>query len=252
MAIIMSCNANIASAEDKYLRFGAGIDFPLDSEFTDEDCRDDNFSWLYGCGGGKGGAAYRRSAGGFSDGLTLEVGVGLKTESNFRIETVLNYLPSRDFFGQANYNVSADLQEASASVSTVSGMLAGYLDFPLSEDNVEESFTPFLGAGFGIAQTTVEDFRIRFPATTTHVPTGVFTRSAWMVTIGMARKVSDRMTIEASLRHTDFGTIFTGTGKGEVTFNNNRSRDPIELDNLGKTQARLRSYGFGVAIRHSF
>ena len=251
VASALSLAASGASADgDKYLKFGAGIEMPAAAEFVDEDCRNDNFLWLYGCGKGKGGAPYRRSAGKFSRAPAFEFGVGMQAAPNVRLEAVLDYRPRHSFSGKANWNYSTDVQDASATASTITGMVAGYLDLP-EHGFSDGRITPFLGAGIGASRTTVQDFQIKFPRTTTHAPDGSNTNLAWMLAAGFSREISDNTTVEFALRYTDLGKANTGIGAGSVTFNDGNT-DPIHLRNLGKTEARLRSYGLRVALRFAF
>ena len=249
--VLLSLVATKVSAEsDRYIRFGIGVEIPSSSEFIDEDCRNDNFSWLYGCGLGKDDTPYRRSAGEFERPAVMELGVGLEVAENFRLESVLEIRPTYKFSGKANYRISSDIQDTTASVSTSSVMTIGYVDFPMFMVD-KKHLSPFIGFGIGVTRNEVKDFQIKFPTYTTHVLGGTDIDFAWTASIGIAQKISDQSTLEFALRYSDLGSVNTGLGDGSIRYRN-PSRVPLSLPNLGKVKADLRTFGVRISLRYAF
>ena len=74
----------------------------------------------------------------------------------------------------------------SADLSSVSGMLAGFVDLAGLGLPKPGPFAPFVGAGIGVAHTRIGKTTMTFPETTTTVPGGSRTELAWMATAGLA------------------------------------------------------------------
>ena len=159
--------SGVAVAGDLYLRGGLGFDQPDNTEFTDTDCASTVPAALYGCGTGGDGTHYR-SVGDFDKVLALELGLGYATGAA-RIEVQLEYHPRFEFEGRANFLASNREQSVSANLSSVSGMLAGYVDFDGLVLPTSAPLVPFFGAGIGAVRTRIGKTTIDLPATTTIV-----------------------------------------------------------------------------------
>ena len=232
-----------AFAGDYYLRGGIGFDHPGKAIFTDIDCSLTSPAALYGCGTGGDGAPYR-SRGSFGTVPAIELGLGYSTGA-VRYEMLLEYRPSFTFEGRANFLAPDRRQFVMMDLSSVSGMLAGFVDF-----RRPGQFTPFIGAGIGSVRTRTDPTTMIFPATTTTVPGGSRTGLAWMVTAGAGVALSERITLELAWRYTDLGEVRTGQGPGSVVWRDG-SRDPLPLD-LAPTRSRLAGHGIRVSLRRSF
>ena len=236
-------------ADDVYLRGGLGLDRPAETRFTDRDCSSTSPAALYGCGQGGDGAPYR-SVGDFGNVPVLEIGLGYTAAPALRLEALAEYRPRLPFEGRANFLAPGRRQSVAAELSTLSGMLAAYVD--LAALGVPELgfFGPFIGGGVGIVRTRIGETRMTFPKTTTIVPGASRTDAAWMLTAGVALALDERLTLDLAWRYTDLGEVRTGRGAGRVVWHDG-SREPLPLD-LAVTRARLRSHGLRLSLRYAF
>ena len=245
----MSLCPGVAGADEFYLRGGLGLDWTGDSAFTDIDCSSTVPAALYGCGMDRDGAP-RRSLGDFGKVAVLELGLGYAPEGTMRYEFVLEHRPSYSFEGRANFLAPDRQQSVAADISSDSGMLAAFADFPTMGSRSRTAITPYVGAGIGAVRNRIGTTTMTFPATTTSVRGGSRTDLTWMVTAGVTLPLNERLGLDMAWRYTDLGEVHTGRGEGGVTWHDG-SREPIALD-LAPTWARIRSHGFRVSLRHSF
>ena len=238
-----------ADAGDLYLRAGAGLDRPADTRFTDRDCSSTSPAALYGCGRGGDGEPYR-SLGGFGTAAAFQVGLGYAAAPTARIEFLVDYRPRLAFEGRANFLEPGRRQSVAADLSSLSGMLAAYVDLPGLGLPEFGPFGPFIGAGAGAARARIGETRMTFPRTTTIVPGASRVGFAWMLTAGVAAALGERTTLDLAWRYTDLGTVHTGRGEGRVVWRDG-SREPRVLD-LAATQARLASHGLRLSLRYAF
>ena len=173
-----------AVAGDYYLCVGIGLDRPGDTTFTDTDCASTVPAALYGCGTGGDGAPYR-SAGDFGTVPAVELGLG-RAVGAVRFEVQVGYRPQYRFEGRVNFLAPDRRQDVSAKLSSVPGILAGFVDLAALGLPNPGPFAPFIGAGVGVAYNRVGKTTMTFPATTTTVPGGSRAGLAWMATAGVA------------------------------------------------------------------
>ena len=235
-------------AAELYLRAGIGMDAPLDSVFTDVDCATKSHAPLYGCGKGGDGAPLR-STGGFERMPVLELGLGYAVSPALRLEAFVEQRRAFEFEGLANYRAPGKRQDVSAELSSVSGMLAAFFDFPEFELEITGPVRPFLGAGAGIVRNRIGETRMIFTKTMTVVPGTRRSDLAWMLTAGLGLAVAEGLTLDIAWRYTDRGEAETGAGAGRVVWLDGSRTNPI---NQGPTRARLRDHGIRVSIRHAF
>ena len=248
LAAAMSLAPGVAVAGDYYLRGGIGLDWPGDAVFTDTDCASTEPAALYGCGIGGDGAPYR-SAGKFGTVPAVELGLGYATGA-IRFEALVEYRPHYTFEGRANFLAPDRRQDVSAKLSSVSGMLAGFVDLAAPGLPKPGPFAPFVGAGIGAAHTRIGKTTMTFPATTTTVPGGSRTGLAWMATAGVAVALGERVTLDLAWRYSDLGEVRTPRGPGRVVWRDG-SREPLPLD-LAPTKARLKGHGVRLSLRYAF
>ena len=232
-----------------YLRAGIGLDRPAGTRFTDVDCSSSSPAAVYGCGTGGDGAPYR-SAGNFETMVPIEVGLGHAVAPAVRLEVVVEYRPRFVFEGRANFLEPTRLQSVAADISSISGMLAAYVDLPGAVPLGSGPFRPFIGAGLGVVRTRISETRMTFPKTTTLVPGGSRASLAWMLTAGVAAALGERATLDLAWRYTDLGAVRTGRGGGRVVWRDG-SREPLSLD-LAATRAKLASHGLRLSLRYAF
>lgn len=248
VAACMWLGAGTAGAGDRYLRAGIGLDRPGNTAFTDTDCASTSPAALYGCRTGGDGAPYR-SVGEFGTAPTVEFGLGY-TAVPVRFELLVEYRPHLLFKGRANFLAPGSREEVRARLSSVSGMLAGFVDLDGIGLPKPGPFAPFVGVGVGVAHARIGKTTMTFPATTTTVPGGSGTGPVWMVTAGLAMAVGDRATLDLAWRYTDAGKVRTGRGPGRVVWRDG-SQEPRPLD-LAPTEARLTSHGVRLSLRYAF
>ena len=250
VAFTWTSAASYLHADEYYMRLGVGLERMDDSIFLDTDCQQP----LYGCGttglirqGNTG-----RSTGGYNSDPVLEIGFGYDTGSAVRVEILIDYRPEINFTGHSNYNLSRPgaRQSADINLSSVSTMLAAYMD--LNHIGFPEMGTarPFIGAGVGIAQNKVTSKTLLFDYHRTIVPGGSRTDLAWMITAGYSVPLDHQLTLDVAWRHTDLGEARTGKGKGLVDrYNPERIDIPL---NLLPTWTRLKGQGIHISLRRSF
>ncbi len=240
--------SDLALAGSYYLRGGIGLDTRETTAFTDTDCTSTTPAALYGCGTGGDGARLR-SVGDFGTVASVDLGLGYETGAA-RIEVLVEYRPGYSFEGRANYLAPERRQEVSADLSSVSGMLAGFVDLAALGLPRPGPFAPFIGAGIGTVHTRIGQTTMTFPATTTVVPGGSRTGMAWMATAGFAMALNERVSLDLAWRYTDLGEIRTRRGAGRVVWRDG-SREPLPLD-IAPTKARLKSHGVRLSLRYTF
>ena len=238
-----------AGAGDVYLRAGMGLDRPSETVFADRDCSSASPAALYGCGRGGDGERLR-SVGDFGTVHALELGLGYTAASGLRLELLAEYRPNLAFEGRANFLDPGRQQSVAADLSSLSAMLAAYVDLPELGLPKLGPLAPFLGAGVGAARTRIGETRMTFPRTTTVVPGTSRTDFAWMLTAGVAVALNERMTLDLAWRYTDIGEVHTGQGAGRVVWRDG-SREPLPLD-IAATRARLTSQGLRLSLRYAF
>ena len=238
-----------AGAGDFYVRAGAGLDRPAETAFTDLDCSSVSPKALYGCGRGGDGAPYR-SVGDFGIVPVLELGLGYAAAPEVRLEVLAEYRPRFAFDGSANYLETGRRQSVSAELSSLSAMLAAFVDLAGLGVPRLGSLEPFVGAGVGAVHNRIGETRMTFPKTTTIIPRASRSDIAWMLTAGFAVPLGEGTTLDLAWRYTDLGVIRTGRGGGRAVWRDG-SREPRELD-LAATRARLAGHGLRVSLPFAF
>ena len=244
IAIGMSSTKDLA-AEGKYFRFGIGLEKLAETEFTDVDCSDSNFGYLWGCGTGPDGNR-RRSFGDFGTTNLLEFGLGYETDSSVRYEFLFEYRPKYTFRGVTNYNVGP--HPSSAKLSSISGMIAFFID--MKKSGIEQKSVPYIGAGFGLVRHKIGTHTLMFPRYNTQAPGNKSSDKAWMVTSGIEMPLDKQMSLDIAWRYTDLGKVTSGAGNGKLVWNDDRP--DIPLSNLAPTHTRLKGHGIRISLRRKF
>ena len=223
----MCLASGVAIAGDFYLRGGIGFDRPGRTAFIDIDCSSTAPAALYGCGTGGDGTPYR-SVGEFGTVPAVELGLGYAA-GTARFELLIEYRPRFAFEGRANFLAPGQRESVSARLSSVSGMLAGFVDLAALGVPKPGPFAPFVGAGVGAVHTRIGKTTMTFPATATTVPGGSRVGLAWMVSAGVAVALDERVTFDLAWRYTDLGEVRTDRGPGRVVWRDG-SREPLPLE----------------------
>ena len=238
-----------AAADAFYVRAGFFFDGSEPTRFRDEDCSSTSPAALYGCGDGVDGAPLS-SLGDFGTTGGIDLGLGYVITPALRFETLLQHHPRVPFKGRANFRQTTDRQDVSARLSTLTGMLAAYVDLPALGVPRVGPFSPFVGAGAGLSRIRIGETRMEFPKTTTIVPGGRRTGFAWMATAGLAVSLGEKVTVDLAWRYTDYGDATTGKTTGRIEWRDG-SRPPLRF-RLARTQAELRRQGWVVSLRYAF
>lgn len=238
-----------AVAKDFYLRAGIGFDRLAQTQFTDKDCSSVSPDPLYGCDRGGDGMPLR-SLGNFSTATGLELGLGYTITPAVRIEALIEYHLRFAFNGHANYLAPTRLQSVSADMSSLSGILAAYVDLPQPGSPMLGPFRPFIGGGIGASRIRIGKTRMTFPKTTTTIPGASRTDLSWMLTAGFGVSLDKRTTLDLAWRYTDYGIVETGKGRGRIDWRDG-SQEPKVLD-LAPTWARVRGHGVRLSLRYAF
>ena len=172
-----------AGASDLYVRAGAGLDRPAETAFTDLACSSVSPAAVYGCGRGGDGAPYR-SVGDFGMVPVLELGLGYAAAPAVRLEVLAEYRPRFAFGGHANFLEAGRRQFVAADRSSLSAMLAVYVDLPAAGVRSLRFLEPVVGGGVGAVHDRMGETRVSFPKTTTIMPRASRTGVAWMLTAG--------------------------------------------------------------------
>lgn len=234
-----------------YLRAGLFLDGSGSTRFMDEDCSSTSPAALYGCGDGVDGAPLS-SLGDFGTTGGIDLGLGYVTSPALRLEAVVQHHPRVAFKGQANFTQLelTDRRDVSAKLSTLTGMLAAYVDLPALGLPRLGPFRPFAGAGAGLSRIRIGETRMEFPRTRTVVPGGRHTGFAWMATAGLALSLGEKVTLDVAYRYTDYGTATTGKATGRVE-RRDGSREPVFFP-LARTEASLRRHAWVLSLRYAF
>ena len=248
MAAAATLLPGLAVAQDIYLRAGLDLSRPADTHFTDADCASLVPAALYGCGVGGDGAPLR-SVGDFGTVAGGELGLGYAVAPAVRLEALLTSRPRFTFDGHANFLAPDREQSVSVDLSSLSGILAVYVDLPgVGVRPPLGPLSPFVGGGLGATRVASGETRLTFPKTRTLVPGTRRTALTWRLTAGLGMSWGERATLDLAWRYTDAGVIETGAGPGRVEWLDG-SRDPVGLD-LAPTQAPLRSHGLHLSLRY--
>ena len=132
LAVVIGATLPALAFPQTYVRGGALLDWGQDTRFKDGDCSSTTPAALYGCSMGNDGAPLG-SRGDFETIAGMEIGLGYAIRPSLRLEAGIQYRPEFSFDGRANFAGGAlddpsARQDVSAELSSLSGMLAAYLD----------------------------------------------------------------------------------------------------------------------------
>ena len=249
LAAVVLIVAAPAAAHAFYVRAGLFLDGSEPTRFKDKDCASTSPAALYGCGDGVDGEPLS-SLGDFGTTGGIDLGLGHALTPALRLEAIVQHHPRVPFKGRANFRQTTDRQDVSAKLSTLTGMLAAYVDLPALGLPRAGPLSPFVGAGAGLSRIRIGETRMEFPRTRTIVPGGRRTGFAWMATAGLAVSLGEKVTLDVAYRYTDYGDATTGKATGRIEWRDG-SRSPFPLP-LARTRADLRRHGWVLSLRYAF
>lgn len=180
----------------------------------------------------------------------FELGIGRAVAPALRLEAVLQHRPGFSFRGRANFLQTTARQSVSAELSSLSGMVAAYVDLPRLGLRKFGPFSPFVGGGAGVSRIDIGETRMEFPKTTTIVPGGRRIGFARMLTAGVGVALAEAVIVDLAYRYTNSGAAQTGRATGRIVWHDG-SRKPLELS-LAETRARVSGQGLWVSLRYGF
>lgn len=231
-----------AEAPGWYGRVDLGWEAGADATFRDWNCAgtDPAAVPLYGC--------LARADGGYGSSPALSGGIGYRIDEHFRVDLTLGWRPQFRFSGDANFPVTGG-QAVRGDVSTLTGMVTGYLDLaPLLPVDLGP-FEPFVGAGIGVSRNRLDGTTLSFPSIPQIVttPGGTWTGFAWTATAGTAIRLAPNLALEIAYRYTDFGRV--ETDRGDATRYRISGTVPLPIDG---TRSDLASHGIAIGLRYGF
>ena len=134
----------------------------------------------------------------------FELGIGRAVAPALRLEAVLQHRPSFSFKGRANFVQTTARQSVSADLSSLSGMIAAYVDLPQLGLRKFGPFSPFIGAGAGVSRIEIGETRMEFPKTATIVPGGQRVGFARMLTAGVGIALTEAVIVDLAYRYNEF------------------------------------------------
>ena len=197
-------SGSTARANDFYLRVGGSLERAEETRFKDKSCSSTTPAALYGCGTGNDGSP-KSTLGDFGTMAGFELGVGRLVTPALRLEAVLQHRPSFSFKGRANFVQTTARQSVSADLSSLSGMIAGYVDLPQLGLSKLGPFNPFFGGGAGVSRIHIGETRMEFPKTATIVPGGQRAGFARMLTAGVGIELTETVALDLAYRYTNSG-----------------------------------------------
>lgn len=242
---LMAALIGDAALAEPYVRLGVGADGSLPATFGDRDCDAVAPPALFGCGDGRNGEPLQ-ATGSFGTSVGLDAGVGYRFNSWLRGEALLNYRPSYQYSGQANFLGGGSPQPLEADLSSVAGFGVGYVDLPRLG-----RVQPYLGAGVGVARNRISSVEYRFPSlpgdASTTIAGGTHTGVAWLLTAGLAVPLRERLSMDLAYRYTDLGRVQTDAGNATIE----RATGRRSLEIAG-TQSSLQTHGVMLSLRYAF
>jgi opacity protein-like surface antigen len=136
------------------------------------------------------------------------IGVGVKSDW-LRTDVTLDYSAPMEF--QGSTYTTADV---SADVSAFSALFNGYLDL-----GTWYRTTPYLGAGAGLANVHVSNYRSAVAPTVTGGTHDEW-NFAWAVMGGLGVAISPNLLMDVGYRYIDFGDVTTGDSAGSTLLKN--------------------------------
>lgn len=149
---------------------------------------------------------------GFGDSAVLGVGIGYRFSESFRTDVAVDHRFATRFNG-----LPADGRLAAGSVldkgrfQSSTAMLNAYVDL-----GTYSGFTPYLGAGIGVARTVLGNYNRTMVGdvapggtTRTRLPGGETYSLAWALMAGVGYQLSDTFTLDLGYRYVNLGDVKT-------------------------------------------
>jgi opacity protein-like surface antigen len=148
----------------------------------------------------------------FADSWLVGLGAGFKWQW-LRADLTADY-GFRDKFQGTTASMADDF---TANFDTFSALANVYGDL-----GTWFGFTPYVGAGVGMAHLSAADFIQHFQAAVAPADTGSKWNLAWALMAGVSYDISNKYAIDVGYRHINMGNVATGTDAygNSLTFHN--------------------------------
>ena len=240
--------AERAAAQDWFVLLGAGPDRSSRTELEDRRCLVASPAASDHCQTANDALAFHPLAD-----ATIEPAVAFGIETalapDLSVELFAEYGAGFALEGRAKFHAGAGGESGSALMSSLSELLAPYVDLPALGRYEPGSFSPFVGGGLGAVRMRTGETRMSFPKIGTPVPGESRVGRAWTVTAGVEVAVSSRSRLQLSWRYVDLFSVGTGPGSGRVEWREHGPAMPLPT---APTSAELRSHGIRLSLHYGF
>ncbi len=142
--------------------------------------------------------------GNVDDSYIVGGGIGYRFGPNFRTDFTIGYRGGYEI--SASENLGGTTVAASSDITSWAALASAYYDFANSS-----RFTPYIGAGIGVARNSMDDANI----TVNGVSVGRWsgddkTSLAWHLSVGTAIRVAQGISLDIGYRYMDLGTMEMG------------------------------------------
>jgi opacity protein-like surface antigen len=263
MGALLATGSQIATSAtatnpNLYHRFfasiGAGYTWSNNATFTDGDAKGAPYLPLYGL-------PKYYSTGNFGHSPNFSIEVGYRFHPALIPSISLNYIPSVNFSGNANYAKTGSIQPVSSSGHSISLMLNNTVDlydlFKLMNPSLKASrIHPVVGAGIGISNNYNSSQVQYFPELGTNAYTSLPSAStmnfAYNLSAGLVFQLAKSTFLEADYLYMHLGKMKTGSGSMLVYNHGCGKGGETCARAIDETQANYNTQGILLKLTHVF
>jgi opacity protein-like surface antigen len=225
----------LCASAQTYVRGGAAFERGGSTTVRDVRCRNTQPPALFGCG--------FRADGDLGSSVVPEVAVGLEVSPRSRFELALSRR-ALDLEANSNFTGVSESQPVTSGVRSLTLMIQGAVDLAPASWRVR----PFVTAGAGIAQNTLDEVVYAFPSIGPEAVTitqgGAYTDLATTAGAGISVPLASSLTLDVAYRWTDLGDARTDVGAATII----RPTRELTID-IDATRADLETSGVSVSLR---
>lgn len=237
--------ASAADAGNWYVRGALSGFGSRSADFSDVNCAQTNPPAFFGCQKGNDGKPIG-ARGDFDSGVSIEAGIGYRFLSWLRGEVLLDYMPSVDYSGAANFLKVPGRQPVHGSGESLAAFAAVWFDLPAMG-----RWRPYLGLGAGLARNHMGPMTYEFPGLGpgdyTRVGGASRTDFAWFAGAGVTVTLTRMLRLDLGLRYSDLGEMRTASGPITIV----RGGQTFVID-AGATRTDFRIASLRVSLRYRF
>ena len=219
-----------------YVRADLGVAFSTQADTRDDDCGSPNP--FFGCG-----TSLDSSAG---SSIAVGGGFGYRVNRWFRTDATVTWRPLFDVSGTVVRAGTPD-RSFQADVSSVTGMLNGYLDIAgLLPPGKLDRFRPYVGAGLGVAVNDISSIGAVTPGGapgTEMLPDGTHASPAWMFTAGTGIEAGYGFIVDLGYKYVDMGSFKSNAGQACAG---------AACRNIDAVTGDLQAHEFSAGLRFEF